>query len=50
MENYSIHVASGAVSRDLLKSIIESIIYEDDFCEELKLEIINAIIKTESYK
>ena len=46
MENYSIHVASGAVNKELLKEIIESIIYEDDFNEELKLKIIDALSNT----
>jgi death-on-curing protein len=44
MENYSIHVASGAIGRELLRDIIESIIYEDDFNEDLKLRIIEALI------
>lgn len=43
MENYSIHVASGAIDRELLKEVIESIIYEDDFNEGLKLKIIDAL-------
>ena len=44
MENISIHVASGKVDNFLLKDIIQSIIYEDDFSEELKLQLIDAII------
>lgn len=43
MENYSIHVASGAIDKELLKEIIESIIYEDDFNEGLKLKIIDKL-------
>ncbi len=39
MENVSIHVASGAIDKPLLHKIITSIIYEDDFSEELKMEI-----------
>lgn len=36
--------ASGKVDNFLLKDIIQSIIYEDDFSEELKLQLIDAII------
>lgn len=43
MENYAIHVASGAISKALLHKIITSIIYEDDYSEELKLEIALAL-------
>ena len=43
MENISIHVAAGLIDRDLLTEIIQSIIYEDDFSEKLKLKIIEAI-------
>lgn len=43
MENISIHVAAGKIDRDLLKDIIESLIYEDDYSEELKLKIIESI-------
>ena len=44
MENISIHVASGKIDRDLLKEIITSIIYEDEYSEELKIKIITSII------
>ncbi|CDB74138.1 MAG: Fic family protein [Clostridium sp.] len=44
MENISIHVASGKVDRKLLYKIIQSLIYEDEYSEELKLEIVQAII------
>lgn len=44
MENISIHVASGKINKDLLKDIIESLVYEDDYSEELKLRIIESII------
>lgn len=46
MENISIHVAAGSIDEELLKELIQSIIYEDDYSEELKLKLINAIIKT----
>ena len=44
MENVSIHVASGKIGKNLLRKIIESLIYEDDYSEELKLEIFEAIM------
>ncbi len=43
MENISYHIASGKISKDLLKEIIISIINEPDFSEALKLKIYNAI-------
>lgn len=43
MENFSIHVASGAINKQLLHKIIESIIYEDDYSEDLKLEIASSL-------
>lgn len=44
MENISIHVASGKINKELLYKIIQSLIYEDDYSEELKLEIVQAIM------
>ena len=44
MENVSIHVASGKIGKNLLRKIIESLIYEDDYSEGLKLEIFEAIM------
>jgi death on curing protein len=43
MEVISYHVAAGNIDKDLLHEIITSIIYEDDYTEELKLKILNAI-------
>lgn len=43
MENISYHMAAGTISKELLKKIITSLIYELDFSEELKLEIYNSI-------
>lgn len=43
MENISIHVAAGNINKELLREIIQSIVYEDDYSEELKLKIIGAI-------
>lgn len=42
MENIAVYVASNAVSKDLLTDLIHSIVYEEDFSEELKLKLIAA--------
>jgi death-on-curing protein len=42
MENIAVWVADNKINRELLESIISSIIYEDDYSEELKLQIIMA--------
>lgn len=42
MENLSVDVAKDIISKDLLREIITSILYEDDFSEELKLKIYRA--------
>ncbi|MDY0236420.1 MAG: type II toxin-antitoxin system death-on-curing family toxin [Gudongella sp.] len=41
IENISIHVASGKIDKELLIEIIASLIYEDEYSEELKLKIID---------
>lgn len=43
MENISVAIADNKISRDLLKDIIYSIIYEYEYSEELKLKIIHSI-------
>ena len=44
MENISYHMAAGKISKELLEKIITSILDgEEDFSEELKLEILFAI-------
>ena len=43
MENIAVHVADNRIDKDLLYAIIYSIINEDEFSEELRLEIIEAI-------
>ena len=45
MEAVSYHVAAGNIDKDLLLRIITSFLYEDDYPEELKLEIANAFAK-----
>jgi len=41
-ENVAVDVADNIIDRDLLKEIIASIIYDEDFSYELKLKIIEA--------
>ncbi len=44
MENISYHLAAGRIDKDLLTEIIHSFLEnENDFCEELKLKILQAI-------
>jgi len=43
MENIAVHVADNRIGKELLNEIITSIIYEDEFSEELKLKIIESI-------
>ena len=42
MENVAVDVADNRIDKDLLFEVINSIIYEDDYSEELKLKIIYA--------
>lgn len=42
-EMISLQVAKGSISKELLKRLIRSILEEDDYSEELKLELANAI-------
>ena len=43
MENIAVHVANNKIDKDLLHAILSSIIYEDDYSEELKLKIFQAL-------
>jgi len=43
MENIAVWVADGLIGKDLLREIIRSLIYEDDYSESLKLQIMVAI-------
>ncbi|TWC72827.1 death-on-curing protein [Pseudomonas sp. SJZ103] len=43
MENIAVWVADNVVGRDLLHELITSMIYEDDFSEQLKLKLVMAI-------
>lgn len=42
MENIAVDVADNRIDKDLLFEIISSLIYENDYSEELKLKIIHA--------
>jgi death-on-curing protein len=43
MEMVSYQLAAGNIDKELLKEIIFSVVFEDDYSEELKLKIIDAI-------
>ncbi|AFU70145.1 toxin (filamentation induced by cAMP protein, mobile mystery protein B) of toxin-antitoxin module, Fic superfamily [Psychroflexus torquis ATCC 700755] len=43
MENIAVYVADNKIDKELLQEIISSIVIEDDFNEELKLKIIDAL-------
>ncbi len=47
MENNAVHVADNRIDKDLLFQIIQSLIYEEEYSEELKLKIINALTEEE---
>ena len=42
-ENIAVHVADNKIDKLLLQEIITSILYENDYDEELQLKIVNAI-------
>ena len=46
MENIAVDVADNRIEKDLLAEIISSILFEDDYSDELKLKIIEAKSKT----
>jgi len=43
MENIVVWVAENKIEKDLLSKLIDAIIFEDDFSESLKLELLEAI-------
>ena len=47
METISYHVAANRIEKVLLKDIIDSIIYEEDYSEDIKLRLLNCITKEE---
>lgn len=48
MENIVVWLAGNKISKSLLLKLITSIIMDDDYCDELKLELIDAIGGSES--
>jgi death-on-curing protein len=42
LENIAVWVADNIIGKDLLKELIASLIYEDEFSEGLKLALIEA--------
>ncbi|WP_163409440.1 type II toxin-antitoxin system death-on-curing family toxin [Flavobacterium ajazii] len=47
MENIAVHVADNRIDKDLLQEIITSILYENNYEEELQLKIINTMFSIE---
>jgi death-on-curing protein len=43
MEIVSYHVAAGRIDKEFLHDIIESIVYEEDYSEEIKLKLFHCI-------
>ena len=44
MENITVWVAEGKISKELLGELIESLIFEEDFSEELKVKLARALM------
>jgi death on curing protein len=45
MENISVWLAEGKISKEFLCELIESLIFEDDFSEVLKLKLARAVMQ-----
>lgn len=43
METISYHLAAGRIDKDFLREIIDSLVYEEDFSEEIKLKLLHCI-------
>ena len=43
MENIAVWLAEGKISKDLLRELVESLIFEEDFNEDLKIKLARAI-------
>ncbi len=43
MENIAVYVADNVIGKDLLRSIVEALLYEEDYPESLKLAMVDAI-------
>jgi death-on-curing protein len=48
MENIAVYVASNVVDKDLLREVIASLLYEEEYSESLKLALIDAISRHEA--
>jgi len=48
METISYHLAAGRIDKDFLRDIIDSIIYEEDYSEEIKLKLIQCMSDEEN--
>ena len=44
MENITVWVAEGKILKELLSELIESLIFEEDFSEELKFKLMRAVM------
>jgi len=44
MENIAVWLAEGKISKELLQELIESLIFEEDFSEELKFKLACAVM------
>ena len=47
MESISYHLAAGRIDKAFLRSIIDSLIYEEDYSEEIKLRLLECISPTD---
>lgn len=47
-ETISYHLAAGRIDKDFLKDIIDSIVYEEDYSEEIKLKLIQCMSDEEN--
>jgi death-on-curing protein len=43
METISYHLAAGRIEKEFLRDIIESLVYEEDYSEEIKLKLLDCI-------
>ena len=50
METISYHVAASRIEKELLRDIIDSIIYEEDYSEEIKLRLLSCMSKNGNNK
>lgn len=48
MENIAVYVADNVISKELLRDIVASLLYEEDYSESLKLALIEAISKAQT--